>query len=233
MNPTLADRVLAGFARLTSALASWHKWPFLIAMPTLAGIRVIMRERNLFDTETAPPKLTPPDGGVTDHRAADGSFNALDTPWMGMAGARFGRNVPINETFPAVPQSLYEPNPRRISNELLARREFAAVPYLNVLVSGWLQFMVHDWLSHGENELANPHQVPVEPDDDWPQKPMTILRSTPAPTTPADDGRPTAYRNIATHWWDGSQIYGSDLKRQRKIRSDPETGRPLSDGKIG
>ena len=34
-----------------------------------------MRERNLFDTETAPPKLTPPDGGVLGHRAADGSFN--------------------------------------------------------------------------------------------------------------------------------------------------------------
>ena len=93
--------------------------------------------------------------------------------------------------------------------------------------------MVHDWLSHGENELANPRPGPGRGGDDWPQKPMTVLRSTPAPTTPADDGRPTAYRNIATHWWDGSQIYGSDLKRQRKIRSDPRTGRPLSDGKIG
>ncbi len=109
MNPTLADRLLAGFARLTSTLAPWHKWPFLIALPTLAGLRVIMRERNLFDTETAPPKLTPPDDRVTDHRAADGSFNALDLPWMGMAGARFGRNVPINETFGAAPRRSTSP----------------------------------------------------------------------------------------------------------------------------
>lgn len=86
---------------MTSAIKPWHKWPFLIALPTLAGIRVILRERNLFSTETAPPTLAPPGGGVTAHRTADGSFNALDTPWMGMAGARFGRNVPINETFPA------------------------------------------------------------------------------------------------------------------------------------
>ena len=233
MSASLGDRLLAAFAKATSAFAPWHKWPFLIAIPTLAGIRVIMRERNLFNTETAPPKLTPPEGGVTAHRTADGSFNSLDLPWMGMAGARFGRNVPIKETFAPAPSSLYEPNPRRISNELLARREFVPVPYLNVMVSGWLQFMVHDWLSHGENQRADPHQVPIEPGDDWPQKSMTILRSTPAPTTPADAGRPATYTNIVTHWWDGSQIYGSDLKRQLRIRSDPETGQVLPDGKIG
>jgi len=233
MSASLGDRLLAAFAKATSAFAPWHKWPFLIAIPTLAGIRVIMRERNLFTTETAPPKLTPPEGGVTAHRTADGSFNSLDLPWMGMAGARFGRNVPITETFAPAPPSLYEPSPRRISNELLARREFVPVPYLNVMVSGWLQFMVHDWLSHGENQREDPHQVPIEAGDDWPQKPMTILRSTPAPTTPADAGRPATYTNIVTHWWDGSQIYGSDLKRQLRIRSDPETGRLLPDGKVG
>ena len=75
--------------------------------------------------------------------------------------------------------------------------------------------------------------MPIEPGDDWPQKPMTILRSRPPPTGPADDGRPAAYTNIVTHWWDGSQIYGSDLKRQLLIRSDPETGKVLPDGKIG
>src|SRR5208283_1001311 len=46
-------------------------------------------------------------------------------------------------------------------------------------------------------------------------------------------GRPAAYQNIVTHWWDGSQIYGSSLKRQRQIRSDPQTGVLLLDGKIG
>jgi hypothetical protein len=233
MGPSLGDRALAAVARVTSAIAPWHKWPFLIALPTLAGIRVIMRERNLFSTETAPPTLAPPGDDITAHRTADGSFNALDTPWMGMAGARFGRNVPISETFPAAPPSLYEPSPRRISNELLARREFIPVPYLNVMVSGWLQFMVHDWLSHGENQRADPHELPVEPGDGWPQNPMTIRRSRPAPATPADDGRPPAYTNVVTHWWDGSQIYGSDLKRQMRIRSDPETGKLLPDGKVG
>ena len=95
----LGDRVLSAFARATSAIAPWHKWPFLVAMPTLDGLRVTLRERNLFDTETAPPELDPPPEGVTGHRTSDGSFNSLGCPWMGMAGARFGRNVPIAETF--------------------------------------------------------------------------------------------------------------------------------------
>ena len=49
--------------------------------------------------------------------------------------------------------ALYEPNPRRVSSrDLLARRSFVPVPHLNVLVPAWLQFMVHDWLSHGGGE---------------------------------------------------------------------------------
>jgi len=229
----LGDRILSAFARVTSALAPWHKWPFLIAIPTLAGVRVIMRQRNLFNTETAAPALDPPAEDVKGHRTADGSFNSLELPWMGMAGARFGRNVPISETFGEAERSLLEPNPRRVSSELLARREFAPVLYLNVLVPAWLQFMVHDWLSHGVNDPANPYEVPIASDDDWPQNPMSILRTTRAPTTPADDGRPSTFTNTVTHWWDGSQIYGSSLTRQKLIRSDPQTRQLLPDGKIG
>ena len=233
MARTWGDTVLAAFARVTSWLAPWHKWPFLIAMPTLAGIRVIMRERNLFNTETKTSTLNPAPESDLRSRTADGSFNSLDVPWMGMAGARFGRNVPIKETFGEAERALIEPNPRRISNELLARREFAPVPYLNVLVAAWLQFMVHDWLSHGLNDPQNPHKIPIAPGDDWPQKPMSILRTTQAPSTPSDEGNPAAYTNVVTHWWDGSQIYGSSPERQRLIRSDPQTRELLPDGKIG
>ena len=66
-----------------------------------------------------------------------------------MARARFGRNVPIEATYGETEPELYDPNPRLISRKLLARREFIPVPHLNLLVAGWLQFMVHDWLSHG------------------------------------------------------------------------------------
>ncbi|HEY1751108.1 MAG TPA: peroxidase family protein [Caulobacteraceae bacterium] len=233
MAASFPDRMLGLMARANSAVAVWFKWPFPIAVLTLAGLRVNMRWGNLFSTETAPPKLAPPDVDVTQGRMADGSFNGLDLPWMGMAGARFGRNLPINETFGETGERLMTPNPREVSNRLLARTEFAAVPYLNVMVSAWLQFMVHDWVSHGVNEPTEPYEVPVGPDDDWPgQKPLTILRSRQAPTTPADEGRPAAYVNTETHWWDGSQIYGSSLKRQHKIRKDRVNGGLMADGKI-
>ncbi len=231
---TLPDRILGVFASVTGSIRVWHRWPFLIAIPTLAGTRVNMRARNLFDTETAPANPPRPDVNVRGQRTADGSFNALDTPWMGMAGARFGRNVPINETFGEVEPRLLEPNPRLVSNRLLARETFVPVPYLNLLVSCWLQFMVHDWLNHDGNDLkAPPIEVPVGDGDDWPDKPMKAFRSKTAPTTDADEGRPATYCNTETHWWDGSQIYGSSLKRQIQVRTDPVTGLMREDGKIG
>src|SRR5262245_16512797 len=108
-------------------------------MPTLVGHRVNMREHNLSDTER-DPSLLEPQGGLSprDQRAADGSYNDLGCPWMGMAGARFGRNVPIGDTFGEQPPDLYEPNPRQVSRDLLARRTFAPVPHLSVLVPAWL-----------------------------------------------------------------------------------------------
>ena len=127
-----------------------------------------------------------------------------------MAGARFGRNVPIGDTHGEQPPELYEPNPRQVSRDLLARRNFVPVPHLNVLVPAWLQFMVHDWLSHGGGDTTNPpHKLPLPPGDDWPSPDMTILRTLPDDRCcPADQGQPATYRNTETHWWDGSQIYG-------------------------
>jgi hypothetical protein len=56
---------------------------------------------------------------------------------------------------------------------------------------------------------------------------MKILRTRTDPTrTEADDGTPLTYANTETHWWDASQLYGSTLDYQRKVR----TG---IDGKIG
>ena len=77
---------------------------------------------------------------------------------MGSAETRFGRNAPLPLTFGEISPGIYEPNPRRISRDLLARREFVPATTLNVLLPAWLQFMVHDWFSHGLNDTtAQPH----------------------------------------------------------------------------
>ena len=151
-----------------------------------------------------------------------------------MAGARFGRNVPIADTFGERPPDLYEPNPRVVSRELLARRNFVPVPHLNIMVAAWLQFMVHDWLSHGGGDLdKEPHSLPLPPGDDWPAADVSILHTSPDDLRgPADQGQPATYRNNETHWWDGSQIYGSDPDGQRAVRTDPATGQVRADGKL-
>lgn len=239
MGRTLSDRGLALFAQATSAVAPWRRWPFVIALVTLEGLRAKMRWKNLFDTQRTAPAVGPAPVARTDEpasfeRTADGSYNDTKSPWMGMAGARFGRNLPIQRTYGATPEALLEPNPRLISNVLLARRDgkVVEVERLNLLAAAWLQFMVHDWLSHGPSEREHPYEVPLPAQDDWPQNPMRIRRSRRAPTDAADADQPTCYVNTETHWWDASQIYGSSLKQQRFVRMDPATGEVRADGKL-
>jgi hypothetical protein len=218
------ERVAAAVFRAINRWRVWHRLPFSLAVANLVTLRIDLRQRNLFDTETAPKDIAPPPGFDIRHcRTADGSFNDLSTPWMGMAGTRLGRNAPLPQTFGESPPGLYEPNPRVVSRELLARRDFIPAPTVNVLLAAWLQFMVHDWLSHGFNDKARPpHCFPVPKGDDWPKPEMTILRTGPDPETgPADEGRPATFRNIVSQWWDGSQIYGSDIKMQHCVRSGP------------
>lgn len=231
----LLERALGWFARAIDRVRVWYEWPLAVAIPMLLGHRAVMRERNLYDAERDPSLLElRKAGNPREQRQPDGSYNDLDHPWMGMSGARFGRNVPIAATLGEKEPDIYAPNPRLISRRLLARREFIPVPYLNVLVAGWLQFMVHDWLSHGPNDAkAPPHRVPLPEGDDWPGREMTILRTAADPlTSRADAGRPATFRNTETHWWDGSQIYGSSLDRQMLLRRDPATGQTRADGKL-
>jgi hypothetical protein len=64
-------------------------------------------------------------------RSPNGSWNDLDHPEMGMAGTRFGRNVPLEDTWPDRDRTL-EPNPREISRRLMTHDEIipasAAMP---------------------------------------------------------------------------------------------------------
>jgi hypothetical protein len=211
----------------------WYRLPFPLAVINLVALRIDLRWRNLFDTETAPPDPKPPrDFDFRHCRTADGSFNDLSKRWMGMTGTRLGRNAPLAETFGENPPDLYDPNPRVVSRELLARNEFAPATSVNVMLAAWLQFMVHDWLSHGINDAVNPPMCfPVPPGDDWPKAEMTIRRTCPdARRGPKDDGRPATYRNTVTHWWDGSQMYGSDVATQQRVRSS--SSGVLPDGKL-
>lgn len=235
MRESLLDRLLGRFARTAARVRAWHRWPYPVAVAMIVGHRVNMRRENLTDTEVDPPAVAPPEAfDVRGMRTPDGSFNDLARPWMGMTGARFGRNMPLPETFGERPPRLYEPSPRLVSSRLLARREFVAVPHLNLLAAAWIQFMVHDWLSHGSNDKnAEKWEIPLPEGDSWIDGRMTVLPTDPDPRRPGDEGRPDAYTNVETSWWDGSQVYGSTRARQMLVRTDPATGRVREDGKLG
>jgi hypothetical protein len=110
------------------------------------------------------------------------------------------------------------PNPRTVSTELLTRDTFQPATTLNLLAAAWLQFQVHDWLSHGRNESEDPWLVPLDADDDWPEHPMRILRTRADPTQ-SPGAQPPTYQNTATAWWDGSQIYGSGADILAQLRT--------------
>jgi hypothetical protein len=94
-------RLLVGTFTLVNRWIDWHRLPTLLAVLNLDAFRIELREKNLHDvpekTDLPPPEWQPQHVvGRTD----DGSFNDLDDPNMGRAGARFGRNFPLAEVFP-------------------------------------------------------------------------------------------------------------------------------------
>ena len=86
-------------------------------------------------------------------------------PSMGSCGKRFGRNVPLDHTFPDT-ANLMTPSPRVVSRELMTRREFQPATILNLMAASWIQFMVHDWFVHKRSETSFV-EIPLAPGDDW------------------------------------------------------------------
>src|SRR4051812_44201678 len=187
----------------------WDHLPKLMGLFDLVGIRNVLREHNLHDTSRQPavgaveaPEWDP---AFEKQRTVDGSWNDLANPTMGMAGTRFGRNVPIEHTWPDTDR-LLEPNPRTVSRRLMTREELIPASAGNALIAAWLQFMIHDWFRHGTSPTDDPWVLELDPDDDWPEPPLQVFRTPPDPTSPPDSDLPPTYVNTNTHWWDGSQI---------------------------
>lgn len=212
-------------------LVPWHRLPTPLGIARLFRIRQKLRQDNLHDTNvvasTPPPPVPPLTDTALNNRTADGSHNDLRAPNMGRAGTRFGRNVPLAKTT-VDEANLLEPNPRTVSLELMTRHDFKPASILNLLAAAWIQFEVHDWFSHGHNDRTREVEIPLADNDPWPaeERPMRVRRTGPDPTrTAASDPSIPTFLNTETHWWDASQIYGSDAATQRKLRS-------LVDGKL-
>jgi len=212
------------------ATSVWVTWPALTKFGTLgivAGLLTLAVEReklfenNLIDVEdweARNAEIVCDERSLTA-RTEDGTCNILSNPAEGAANIRFGRNVARDASFGET-DTLLTPNPREISNNLMARDEFKPAASLNFIAASWIQFMVHDWFDHGPGADGNPIEVPLPAGDPLGTGSLQVRRTLDDPTrTDAEAGLPETYVNKNTHWWDGSQIYGSDKDTNDEIRS--------------
>jgi hypothetical protein len=208
-------------AQLVDHRIGWDKLPTPLGLLVLIGLRKTLRQKNLWDTSSIPSKDLPPlepfNSAMRTSRWHDGTHNDLSQPRMGMAGARFGRNVPLEYAWPETGAQLMTPNPRAVSRRVLTRKEFIPAATLNMLAATWIQFMVKDWFSHGTGDASRAYTPALEPGDDWPEKQLVIPATITDPTR--TDGSFPTFINENTAWWDGSAIYGNSLAQQKMMRS--------------
>jgi hypothetical protein len=200
----------------------WYEHPsLLLQLASLSKLRGELRDNNLYEADDIRPDEPagdPPEEAVRA-RTPDGSWNDLGCKHMGAKGTGFGRNVPLDLTKPNL-KRLLDPDPRRISNELMARDSFKPAGIVNALAAAWLQFENHNWFFHGDGQPDRVIEVPLEPGDDFPEKPMRIRETIPMHGGRIEDGCPApVFANQETHWWDGSQVYGSGTERQSEVRT--------------
>ena len=202
----------------------WDRFPTPLALVMLKGIRDNLRWNNLFDTNDAaslPTLPSPPPAADLVGRTVDGADNDLGSPAMGMAGTRFGRNVPLALARPEQGDRLMTPNPRLVSTRLLARGpEMIPATSLNVIAAAWVQFQTRDWFSH-DTDPDRSFRVPRPEGDPWPDPQLVVPRTKRDPNATGD--MPATFVNTQSHWWDASQIYGSTKEFRDAVRR-PDLG---------
>jgi hypothetical protein len=223
-------RIYSAVAGLIDRRVGWDRLPRVPGLAVALGLRNTLRWENLQDPSTQVPIVdAPPVPPRTPQhlvaRSVDGSHNDLDHPEMGMARARFGRNIPLEKVVAVTDEELLRPSPREVSRRLLTRTAFQPAETVNTLAAAWLQFMVRDWFSHGQGDTSRLVEIPLEPGDTWWEDPMRIPRTLTDPTRPPGADGPVTSVNELTHWWDGSSLYGNSRAEQQRVR----TGR---DGKL-
>lgn len=197
---------------------TWSEKGSIGAMLMLKDIRENLLKNNLKDPHVHYEGYAPVDCSKinVNFRSADGTCNDVKRPHVGAAGVAFGRNVAPEFIDKDAEAKIMTPNPSLVSKELFTRDEYKEVPFLNMLAAVWIQFMNHDWFTHGPNMKGNEFRFRGA---DGSEK--IVDRTKENPTSPhgfkSEFGRVNA--NDVTHWWDASQIYGSSQAEQSELRS--------------
>ncbi|WP_406254195.1 peroxidase family protein [Streptomyces chartreusis] len=239
-NRVLGRPVEAAFG-LLNRYVPWHRLPVQLSLLNLVFLRRVLRRLSLIDTEPreAPPRAQrvpePVPERLRGERSYDGTYNDLSDPRMGAVGSAFGRNLRPDHR----PDLHDTPNPVTVSRRLLYRESFLPATSLNVLAAAWIQFQVHDWVNHrrhkpGERSVEVPlppgsgpwHNTPGGPDE-------SVMRFAENEGIEVPGRPPLLFGNTASHWWDGSEVYGGDERTARFLReADGRAELRLEDGHL-
>ena len=202
----------------------------------LIGLRDTLRALQPATTPTTgagdQPRRRCPRRHPRTRRPADASTAPTTTwprPAMGMAGTRFGRNVPLRRTpSPSTRRAAADAQPAagqhgaadpRAGDRSRRRRSTCSPPRgcSSRPATG----------SATARTPTRPFEVPRPPGDDWPDRPDALPRTAARPARRRDDASRARSSTPRPHWWDASQIYGSTPEFQRR-RPRPSWARARS-----
>ena len=107
----------------------------------------------------------------------------------------------------------------------MQRKSFIPARSLNILAAAWIQFQVHDWVNHARRPLgADDIKLPLPPDMPWrntPDGPLEYEMRI-AANTGNLEGEDILFSNQASHWWDGSEVYGANIEQAQALRDGPK-----------
>jgi len=169
----------------------------------------------------------------TPARTIDGSENNLAHPEWGKAGEPLRRAVPAAYgDGVAAPSGAARPNPRALSNAILAQPEQLAESMgMSDMFWLWGQFIDHDIDLTEVAHPVEPLPIPIPAGDAWfdpggtGTQEMAFERSAWDPGSGTGPGNPRQQVNNITTWIDASQVYGSDPVRAAALRRNDGSGK--------
>jgi len=169
----------------------------------------------------------------TPARTIDGSNNNPEHPEWGKSGDLLRRVAPAAYADDiAAPAGPLRPNPRALSNAILAQPELREERMgMSDIFWLWGQFIDHDISLTEVGEHLEPFPLSIPQGDPWfdpdgtGTREMAFERSAWDPATGTDPDNPRQQTNIITTWIDASQVYGSDPVRAAALRRNDGSGK--------
>ena len=162
----------------------------------------------------------PPHAPTLEFRSIDGTGNNLSDTALNSANTDFARIGPANFANNDGHTMVDGPNPRDISNTVVAGHGDDPNPQgLSGMMYAWGQFIDHDLdLETGSKTDISIHINGVDPNLPPGTTEIQLTRALTDPAT-GDAAHPAAAVNTITGWMDASMIYGSDQATADSLRT--------------